>query len=120
MTPVDQTRRENGALIRDLANRGGGAKAVAALLDHLGTHAVDLDASDENGWTALHEAARGGDVAVARVLVERGSTPEAKTRAGETPLALAKANHGLQSPVSAYLALAELYTKPLPGPSDEL
>jgi E3 ubiquitin-protein ligase HECTD1 len=42
------------------------------------------------GWTALHGAACGGRLEIARRLVDRGANLEAKDFWGRTPLALAK------------------------------
>lgn len=53
---------------------------------------TDLGARNENGRTALHQAALGGFTHIARMLVEHGADPGIRDRSGYTPAALATAN----------------------------
>jgi len=46
--------------------------------------------ADEDGFTALHAAAKYGDVRVARTFVENGALINAKAKDGWTPLSFAK------------------------------
>lgn len=41
---------------------------------------------DENGWQAIHEAARGGFTDILELLVRHGADPSAATLSGQTPL----------------------------------
>jgi ankyrin repeat protein len=47
---------------------------------------ADVEARGEDGWTALHRAARYGHEAVVRLLVEQGADVEAWDRDGWTAL----------------------------------
>lgn len=60
--------------------------AVARLLAE-GT--VDVDVTDEEGWTALMYAVRDGSDALVEGLLEAGSQPDLTNPGGETPLHLA-------------------------------
>ena len=51
----------------------------------------DIDAADENGSTALHDAASRNLTTIVRFLVERGATMDVEDGRGRTPLALADA-----------------------------
>lgn len=51
---------------------------------------VDVHRRGSFGWTLLHHAAYAGDADVARKLVEFGAEVNARTRRGETPLAVAR------------------------------
>ena len=47
---------------------------------------VDVDSKDEDGWTALHWAARNGHDDVVQTLLENQATVNAKDNSGSTPL----------------------------------
>lgn len=47
---------------------------------------VSPDAGDENGSTALHQAARRGHLAIAELLIDRGADVNAQNNSGATPL----------------------------------
>jgi ankyrin repeat domain-containing protein 50 len=47
---------------------------------------ADVEAKDEDGWTALIKAAEGGYEAVVRLLLEKGVGVEAKDNHGRTAL----------------------------------
>ena len=50
-------------------------------------HGADANAADEDGWTVLHAACRGGDVELVRTLVEEfHADPNAADADDETPL----------------------------------
>ena len=70
------------------AVKSGDVQAVRALLQKR----ADVNASEADGMTALHWAARNNDVASARVLLNAGANAKAATRYGVTPLALAAQN----------------------------
>jgi ankyrin repeat protein len=53
---------------------------------------ADIEAKDEFGWTAMHEAARSGHEAVVQLLLEKGVGIEAKEKNGRTTLWIATAS----------------------------
>ena len=62
-----------------------------------------LDAKDVNGWTPLHEGARGGHESVVRMLVEKGAKLNEGTTDGATPLYWSIKQNGIDHPVSKFL-----------------
>ena len=62
-----------------------------------------LHTTDPNGWTPLHEAARGGHIDVVQYLVDQGARLNAQTVTGGTPLWYAAQHNGEDSPVFQYL-----------------
>jgi prolyl 4-hydroxylase len=83
----------------DAAQRGDVDKlnSVIESMAHL------LDAKDMNGWTPLHEGARGGHESVVRVLVEKGASINERNKRGETPLYWSIKQNGVDHPVSQFL-----------------
>ena len=77
---------ETESLLR--AAREGHADAVEELLK---TPGIDVNAKDDNGNTALLEAARFGHDHVARVLLAAGANTKVRDKDGKTPLMLAVA-----------------------------
>src|SRR5207245_2692557 len=53
---------------------------------------VRVDGADEDGYTALHYAARWGDTRAIGLLLDRGADVDAKSRFGVSPLFLAAMN----------------------------
>lgn len=84
------------------AAQDGDAAALGRVIDKL-EHL--LDAKDANGWTPLHEGARGGHEEVVRLLVERGANINERTKEGrgETPLYWSIKENGEDHPVSQLL-----------------
>jgi hypothetical protein len=79
----------------------------------------DLDQPDIGGWTALHCAAAGGDVAMLEYLLARGVDSDARTGRGETAWHIAS-QHG-QTEAAEYLAaqgvpISEVEFPELSGP----
>lgn len=72
---------------------------VIESLEHL------LDAKDANGWTPLHEGARGGHKEVVQLLLDKGAGVNERTMEGrgETPLYWSIKNNGEDHPVSLLL-----------------
>jgi len=71
--------------IRSAAAQGDSATVRRILSDRPDM----LDCCDEDGWTPLHEAARGGYTKVIEVLLLRGADVNARNEDGQTPLHLA-------------------------------
>lgn len=69
------------------AAREGDLKSLEALLDG----GTDVDAEDEQGWTALSWAAGQGHADLVRLLLERGADPIHAGRDQRTPLMIARA-----------------------------
>ncbi len=47
---------------------------------------VDVDAANQSGWTALHVAAAGGHIEIARYLIEKRASANSTDNGGRTPL----------------------------------
>eukprot|EP00796_Vickermania_ingenoplastis_P005312 gene5312-3814_t len=67
----------------------GKVELVKLLLEAQKTQNVDLDASDNDGWTPLHYAADRGHADVVRFLLEEGASVGPKDSSRRTPLHLA-------------------------------
>jgi hypothetical protein len=61
---------------------------------------------DDKGWTALHEAARHGQLQVARFLLHEGAELDARTMNGESALDEAEKYNGQESAIYRYLLAA--------------
>jgi ankyrin repeat protein len=72
-------------LLNDLI-RWGQLPQVFWLLDH----GADPNRADDNGWTALHQAASRGNVRVVEALLAKGADVSRKDAAGRTPHVIAK------------------------------
>jgi hypothetical protein len=82
-----------GAMLRYAAAASDGD--VSGIIDRC----IELDlinAVDENGWAALHEAVRRGDATVVETLIKAGADVDMPTNFGDghTPLQLAQMTHG--------------------------
>ena len=62
-----------------------------------------MNKKDNNGWTPLHEGARGGHLDVVEILVENGANLNEQSNRGETPLYWATKQHGEAHPVAVFL-----------------
>jgi hypothetical protein len=70
----------------------------------LNGHRTDIiNARDENGWQAIHEAARGGHIEIVKYLIDLGADVKATTGNDETPLGLARSTLPKNHPLIAYL-----------------
>lgn len=70
----------------------------------LNGHRTDIiNARDENGWQAIHEAARGGHTDILSYLISLGADVKATTLNGETPLGLARGYLPPDHPLIAFL-----------------
>ena len=63
-------------------------EAVAALLGQ----GADIEMSNNEGWTALFEAANKGHVEIVRLLLKHGALPTATDSSGATPIDYARIN----------------------------
>jgi ankyrin repeat protein len=61
-----------------------------ALADGRDSAGADVDAQQSGGYTALHSAARHGDVAMVRVLLAHGADPSITAADGRTARAFAE------------------------------
>lgn len=62
-----------------------------------------LHAQDENGWQAIHEAARSGDLDLIKFLIAKGANLSHKVQAGDTVLGVAKSHFPEDHEVVKYL-----------------
>lgn len=74
-----------------LAN--GDADRARTLARLLIAHGADVNAVQQGGWTALHQAAARGDRDLIEVLLAHGANPQAANADGRTPLDLARSAH---------------------------
>jgi ankyrin repeat protein len=99
---------------RGTPNRGTEQDAVAAIALSLDRGAA-IDATDQNGQTALHLSMAQAEDGIVRALADRGANLQAKDKQGRTPLDLATAGgrsgRGAANPRKAAL-LQELLARP--------
>lgn len=72
---------------------------IEELHEHIKRQKDVVHAKDENGWTPLHEGARGGHEDVIKLLVENGANVNETTSNGASVLWWAKQTHGEDHPV---------------------
>lgn len=83
---VAETGGPNANLLLGMAAATGDVRLVGLVLDH----GADLDGANVHGWTALHQAAYRGDVALIAHLREAGARADLHARGeGGTPLVVA-------------------------------
>jgi len=88
------------------AAQSGDVKELKELVSRKGVNVEKIvNAKDENGWTPLHEGARGGHKEVVELLVNNGATINDRTGDGDGATALwyAEDTHGKHHPVVKFL-----------------
>lgn len=86
------------------AHKAAQEGSVEALHEEIKKKKAVVNAKDENGWTPLHEGARGGHLEVVKLLVENGADLSARTAGdGGTALWWAKQTHEQDHPVVKFL-----------------
>mmetsp|Transcript_22427 Transcript_22427/g.28300 ORF Transcript_22427/g.28300 Transcript_22427/m.28300 type:complete len:455 (-) Transcript_22427:139-1503(-) len=92
----DEPEVTSGATEAHHAVQEGNIKQLSKIISE---KAYLVHAKDENGWTPMHEAARTGSVDAVKLLVENGADVNALTEYGQSPLHLAKSEHGDDHPL---------------------
>jgi hypothetical protein len=109
-TPIDETEEESvegkdvdHELMEALRDAAANAdrEALSSILDDEHKHLLKV--RDENGWTLLHEAIRGGDVETVRLLVALGASTATKVNEGGAALWVARSYLEDGHPVIEYL-----------------
>lgn len=77
------------------ACKGGRVGVVRIFAQHLGAKRLD-ERDDEEGWTALHQAARRGRADTVRALLFAGADPSITDWSGRTPRTLAQEEPGYE------------------------
>jgi ankyrin repeat protein len=106
MKVVDLLLAQPGIQVEAQAANGNTALMMAAFLKNKAAVLALLDKGalvNRPGWSALHYAAAGGDVAIMRILLERHAVVDAESPTGLTPLMLA-AREGMEESVKLLLA----------------
>lgn len=85
------------------AHQAAKAGSVTRLEQEIKKKQSVVHQADENGWTPLHEGARGGHLDVVKLLVDNGADVNHKTSNGATVLWWAKQTHGDDHPVVQFL-----------------
>lgn len=91
---------QTGSTAAHKAARDGDIESLKGIVDIMEDF---VDKKDSNGWTPLHEGARGGNKGVVELLVENGADINAKTNNGESPLWWVEKAHGKDHPLIAFL-----------------
>eukprot|EP00980_Cylindrotheca_fusiformis_P003600 scaffold808_cov106-Cylindrotheca_fusiformis.AAC.1 len=123
-TTETSTSEEIGTSFVYLPHKVAQEGNLAALRNLLHNYPALLTDRDNNGWTLMHEAARGGHVSMAEYLISLGADMNAQALDGYTPLFEAQKYHGTSSPIVTYLrSLGAVYETPkqrLRGKQEEI
>ncbi|CAB9501183.1 Protein phosphatase 1 regulatory subunit 12A [Seminavis robusta] len=95
-----QDRFTTGSTPVHFAAQKGDLKSI---MTHIDKAKESVHLKDANGWTPLHEAARGGHKEVVKYLVEKGADKNALTGVGESALWWARHEYGDEHPVVEFL-----------------
>jgi uncharacterized protein YegJ (DUF2314 family) len=63
---------------------------VPRYAEEVAANPSQLTDADENGWTLLHRESLAGNAPVVEILLKAGADPNARTKAGATPMSLAR------------------------------
>ncbi|XP_022341793.2 tyrosine-protein kinase HTK16-like [Crassostrea virginica] len=123
--PPDRARLNGPTNLLHRAVMEGNEETVSCILQH--RLCPSVNAKNELGTTALHDAAKYGKVSIAKLLIDKGADVHAKDRAGFTPLHRAssanyadvvatlikhgKADPQIRSPKTGWVALHEAAMK---------
>ena len=78
-------------------------KTIEIMLNNNRNDVSLIDAADENGWQAIHEAVRAGDLEMVQYLVQLGADVGAKVDNGGSALWIAKHFLDYDDPIVNYL-----------------
>ena len=95
--------RPEGMIDADDVRHAVRARSVKLLREYSERRPDLLDSQDQNGWSALHEAARIGNESLLRVLLEFGSDMTLSNKHGEIPFHIAAAHFGRDHEVADML-----------------
>jgi prolyl 4-hydroxylase len=101
-----------GSTVAHMAAQTGDYDALSRILE---AKVQLVHAEDENGWTPLHEGARGGHYDVVKILYDNGARINQRSNKGRggTALFYAKEKHGEDHPVVKFLVdVGGLYIEP--------
>ena len=84
-----------------------------ALLRAIRAHPDEIDAQDDEGWTALHYAIRLRDNIL--ILLDEGANPRIKNKAGQDPSDLAAQKGHVENAVHLEKAKKEIRPEDMPG-----
>lgn len=105
-TATTSSSGEYGVTVRGLtAHTAASSGDMDAIIAIANTDPQLIKVRDVNGWTPLHEAARGGHLEIVKFLISSGLDKDARTHdgVGGSPLWWAKKAHGTEHPVIYYL-----------------
>jgi ankyrin repeat protein len=77
---------KNYILLQASKNKQFYRKSTSDFIDFVLTNGADLEAKDNNGYTALHCSVSIGNIEMAKLLLEKGADIDAKDFNGNTPL----------------------------------
>jgi ankyrin repeat protein len=86
---ADVLARSGNDMGNQALHAAAAGRAAAPIVARLLAHGAQVDAAQNGGFTALHEAACKNDLALAELLLAHGASPALRTNDGETAEAIA-------------------------------